>query len=113
MNVYAAINTSGLTDIQTAANNFFKASIPNLSGATLVNGEQDGKTFRYQYLNNAAPITLTQTTADLVDEANKKFKLIETTQSVSGPTQTGRMTVVSKTYGIESFNKALENLGWN
>jgi hypothetical protein len=103
----SAINPSSLTDIQTAASNFFKANIPNLKAASLVNGEQDGKTFRFQYLNNDAPITVTQTTAELVDEANKKFKLIETTQSASGPTQTGRMTVVSKAYGIESFGKAL------
>lgn len=72
----SAINPSSLSEIQTAASNFFKANIPNLKGSTLVNGEQDGKTFRFQYLNNAAPITMTQTTADLVDEANKKFKLV-------------------------------------
>lgn len=55
---------------------------------------------------------MTQATADRVDESNNKFKLVETTQSFSGPTQNGRMTNVKKTYAIDSFDKALENLNW-
>ena len=55
---------------------------------------------------------MTQATADRVDESNNKFELVETTQSFSGPTQNGRMTNVKKTYAIDSFDKALENLNW-
>lgn len=112
MEGYSAINLTGLSDAQKAADAFFRSKIPNLAGATLSNGEQDGKSFRFQYLNQNTPITLTQTSADLVDESKKLFKLIETTQSVTGPVQGGRMTQVTKSYAIESFDKALENLGW-
>lgn len=101
-----------MTDAQKAADTFFRSKIPNLSGATLSGGEQDGKTFRFQYINQNIPVTLSQMSADRVDETNNKFKLLEALQSVTGPVQGGRMTQVSKTYGIESFDKALENLGW-
>lgn len=56
---------------------------------------------------------MTQVSADRVDETNNKFKLIDTIQSVSGPVQGGRLTSVAKSYAIESFEKALENLDWD
>ena len=101
-----------MSDTQKLADSFFRSKIPNISGAQLVNGQQDGNNFKFQYLSQTTPVTITQVTADRVDEANNKFKLIETTQSLTGPVTGGRMTSVRKTYAIESLDKALENLSW-
>lgn len=107
------VDIQNLNDAQKAADAFFRSKIPNLSSAALAAGEQNGKYFKYQYLSQNAPITMTQVAADRVDETNNKFKLIDTIQSVSGPVQGGRLTSVAKSYAIESFEKALENLDWD
>lgn len=64
----------------------------------MANGQQDGKYFQYQYIASSAPLTLTEVSADRVDEQNNKFKLLEVTQSVSGPVEGGRLTSISKSY---------------
>lgn len=99
--------------MQKLADGFFRSKIPNLAGAQLVSGDQNGNYFDFQYVSQNTPITVTQVIANRVDEANNKFKLQETTQSLSGPINGGRMTNIKKTYAIENFGKALENLGWN
>lgn len=98
---------------QKAADSFFRSTIPNLSGAVLSGGKQDGKYYNYQYISQTAPLTITQVAANRVDNSNNQFQLVETTQSVSGPVQGGSLTSVTKSYGIESLSKALENLDWD
>jgi hypothetical protein len=39
--------------------------------------------------------------------------LVQTYQSLSGPVEGGRLTKVTDVFGIESFEKALENLDWD
>lgn len=101
-----------MSDVQKLADSFFRSKIPNLSGAQLVSGDQNGNNFNFKYISQSTPITVTETIANRVDEANNKFKLQETTQSLSGPINGGRMTNIKKTYAIDNFDKALENLGW-
>jgi hypothetical protein len=52
-------------------------------------------------LSQNTPITLTQSKATLVDTTKNLFRLIETTQSFTGPLENGgRLTSSKKTYGI-------------
>lgn len=65
-------------------------------------------------MNQNAPLTMTEVAADRMnDEAPYKFKLLETIQNISGPLKNGRMVSSVKTYGIQNWGKALENLDWD
>ena len=94
---------------------FFRRRTPSLNGDSLANGEQDGKYFRYQYVSNTAPFTITEAEADRVDDGEKgkpNFKLIQVIQSSSGRVSNGRMTSTSKTYEVKDWKDALKNLDW-
>ena len=77
--MYSDIDVQNLTEEQRAADAFFKRRTPSLNDDTLANGEQDGKYFRYQYMSQTPPITITQVGADRVDDGEDgkmNFKLI-------------------------------------
>lgn len=80
-----AIDTTKLSDAQKAADAFFRQKVTNLKDATLTAGQQDGNNFKFQYLKQTAPLTITQVNADRYDESNNKFRLKQTLQTVSGP----------------------------
>lgn len=101
-----------LSNNQKAADSFFRSTIPNLSGAVLSGGKQDGKYYNFQYISQTVPLTITQVIANKVDSDNQ-FQLVEATQSINGPVQGGSLTSITKSYGIESLSKALENLDWD
>lgn len=109
----SAVDVQNLNDVQRAADSFFRSQVPNLNGAALVSGETNGDRFTYQYLNQNAPVTITQVAGDRVDEDSNTFRLVQTYQSLSGPVEGGRLTKVTDVFGIESFEKALENLDWD
>ena len=69
-------NIDNLNNVQKAADTFIRSKVPNLSGATLASGQQNGNDFNYQYINQNIPITLTQAQANLVDSNKNIFKLI-------------------------------------
>lgn len=95
---------------QKAADSFFRSVIPNLSGAAIAGGQQNGNYYNYQYIKQTTPLTLTQVSANKVDNT---FQLVETIQTVNGPVQGGSLTSVSKSYAIDNLAKALENLDWD
>lgn len=110
---YEELDVQNLDQVQRLADQFFRSHVPNLKDSKLVNGIQDGKYFKYQYIGENAPIRVTEVAADRVDEETNKFKLIETVQSFAGPVENGRLTSISKTYSIASLEDALENLEWD
>lgn len=65
-------------------------------------------------MSTTAPLRITEAIAEHVDndDGDTQFRLIEVIQNVSGPLENGRMISSVKTYGIESFGKAKENLDW-
>ena len=82
----------------------------------MAHGEQDGKYFRYQYVGEEAPFTITEVEADRVEDGEDgklNFKLIQVIQSSSGNVNGARMTSTSKAYEVESWSDALENLSWD
>jgi hypothetical protein len=102
-----------LTTDQKAADSYFRSVIPNLSGAVLAGGQQNGNYYNYQYMRQTTPLTLTQISANRIDSNANTFQLVETTQTVNGPVQGGSLTSVSKSYAIDGLAKALENLDWD
>ena len=119
-----AINVQQLTDEQQEADNFFKRRIPSLENDALANGEQDGKYFRFQYVSQESPFTITEVEADRVEEDSSdheaeghvhktNFKLINTIRSSSGNVQNGRITSIKKAYEVDSFSDAMSNLDWD
>lgn len=107
------IDVNTLSNDQKGADTYFRQTIPNLGNSKLVKYYQDDNYFKYQYMGQTSPITMTQVSADRVSSDPLKFKLLETIQSFSGPLQNGRMTSSVKTYGIESFSDAKSNLDWD
>lgn len=104
-----------MSDEQRAADDFFRRRAPALADDSLAYGEQDGKYFRYQYVSQTAPLTITEAEADRVDDGEKgkiNFKLIQLIQSSSGNVENGRMTSTSKTYEVKNWSEALKNLDW-
>ena len=83
-----------------------------MNGASLASGETNGNRYTFQYINQNAPLTLTQVAADRDDDKNA-FKLIQTYQTVSGLVQGGRLTSTTDVFGIENEAKAFENLDWD
>lgn len=88
-----------------------KDVVPNIKDAKVVKGVQDDKNFKMQFVGNTTPIELTEVVVDRItdDENSKdiKFRLIEVLQTFSTPVENGRLTSISKSYGIENFDKAL------
>ena len=110
------INPQQLTQEQQQADAFFRGKVPSLNGDVLSNGEQDGKYFKYQYVSNTAPFTITEAGADRISDGPNgevRFKLIETIRSSSGNVQNGRITSTKKAYEVSDFSAALDNLNWD
>ena len=110
------VDVQKLSDIQKQAIDFIKDKVPSIKDAKLIQGVQDDKKFKFQFVGQDAPIKITEVVADRISDDEKakdvKFKLGEVLQSFSTPVNGGRLTSITKSYGIQSFDKALENLDW-
>lgn len=111
------INTNSLTAVQKSADTFFRAAIPNIAKADqvqLFEGIQDGKDFKFNYVNKNAPVTITSAYAkQTVEGDNPQFQLVQALQTLSGPVTGGTMTTTSQGYGVTDLKEAAAKLGWD
>lgn len=111
------INANSLTAVQKSADTFFRAAIPNIAKADqvqLFEGIQDGKDFKFNYVNKNAPVTITSAYAKQTTEGdNPQFQLVQALQTLSGPVTGGTMTTTSQGYGVTDLKEAAAKLGWD
>lgn len=111
------INTNSLSAVQKSADTFFRAAIPNIAKADqvqLFEGIQDGKDFKFNYVNKNAPVTITSAYAKQTTEGdNPQFQLVQALQTLSGPVTGGTMTTTSQGYGVNDLKEAAAKLGWD
>jgi len=111
------INANSLTAVQKSADTFFRAAIPNIAKADqvqLFEGIQDGKDFKFNYVNKNAPVTITSAYGKQTTEGdNPQFQLVQALQTLSGPVTGGTMTTTSQGYGVTDLKEAAAKLGWD
>lgn len=107
------IDITKLTPVQKEVDQFVRSRIPNLKDAVLSKATVDNDDYRYQYLDQNAPLRITMANVKRTEKDNKsQFNLNEATQLVTVPTNDGRITKTKKSYGISSFDDAVKNLNW-
>lgn len=54
--------------IKNAADKFFREKIPNIKNAELANSDYSGDELKFQYMNQNAPLTITEVVGQVVDK---------------------------------------------
>ena len=54
-----AIDLNNLSNVQKQAKDFMRDKVPAVRDATLGQGEQDNDFFKYQFVSDSAPMTVT------------------------------------------------------